>query len=305
MRGFYPFVLAACLLTAAVAQQDVALPIAQAPDPAKVKQVQVDEAPVTVKTNDNGGKKPADTDPVMGVPPLPNGKTSMVGGRVGKIDGVRNKLVVKIFGGGQWTMAFDERTHFYRDGKETTFEEVKKGDRVYVDTLLDGHQILARNVRVKTTSRPADAQGQVTGLGHGSISVLDSLSGKPVQFRIAGDTQVKRAGQVVSIDDVQQGSLIAVQFAPEKENRGVAQEITIVAAPGENVTFAGMVTHLDVRTGLLAVSNRTDNKTYDIAFDREGRIPSNLMVGSEVTVAAVFDGKHYKANQIHVDRAAQ
>ena len=259
--------------------------------------------PVTVKPNDPG-KKTIDTDPVMGVPALPKGKTSMIGGRVSKVDGVHNKIGVKIFGnGGQWEMAFDERTHFFRDGVETTFEKVKKGDRVYVDTMLDGHRILARNVRVITHATPADARGQVMDLNNGMMSMHDTLSARTVRFRVTDSTEVKRNGSTASLADVRPGSLIVVQFLPGNKNSGEARAITLLATPGENVTFAGKVTHLDIRTGMLAVENRTDLQVYDIVFDQQGNFPSNLMVGSDVSIAAVFDGRQYKASNINVEAA--
>ena len=36
--------------------------------------------------------------------------------------------------------AYDKRTHVYRDGVETTQLGIRKGDRAYVDTMLDGHR---------------------------------------------------------------------------------------------------------------------------------------------------------------------
>jgi hypothetical protein len=305
MRSFYPFLLAAVIAilpVSAHSQQRPQQPMSTAQQPEQP----IEEMPTTVHPDASEKKRPTDTDPFMGVPALPSGKTSMIGGTVSKIDGVHNKMNVKIFGkGGQWDLAFDERTHFYRDGVETTFENVKKGDRVYVDTMLDGHRILARNVRVVTNTGPANARGQVTSYGDGMIEIRDDLSSRPVRFQVTSDTRVQRDGHTASLADVREGSLITVQFLPEKENRGVAKTITVVAAPGENFTFAGKVTHLDLRAGLLAIENRTDSKTYDIAFDREHNLPSNLMVGSNVKVAAIFDGKQYKASQIDVASSAR
>jgi Domain of unknown function (DUF5666) len=306
MRRFYPSVLLAFVLVSgsSIFAQNAAKPAAQTPVAGdSTDNSAVDENPVTVKTTSNAGtKKPVDNDPVFGVPPLPQGKTSLVGGTVAGIDGVHNRLGVKVFGnGGKWTVAFDERTHFFVDGTETTFEKVKKGDRIYVDTMLDGHRIFARNVHVVTKSSPASARGQVTAVNNGFMTVRDDLSARPVQFHVGVETQVKREGTMASINEVQPGSLIVVQFSPGN-GRGVAKEITILAAPGQSVTFAGTVRHLDLRNNQLAVENHTDNKTYEISFGGEKEIPTNLMVGSEVTVAAVFDGRGYKANSISVSK---
>ncbi len=262
----------------------------------------IDENPVTVKTtSDSNSKKPVDTDPVFGVPPLPKGKTTLVGGTVANIDGVHNRLGVKVFKGGKWTIAFDERTHFYIDGAETTFEKVKKGERVYVDTMLDGYKIFARNVHIVTKTGPASASGQVVEFNNGMMTVRDELSARPVEFRVDGQTQVKRNGESASLSEIQPGSLISVQFAAGGNDlRGTAREVTIMAAPGQSVTFYGKVMNVDLRNNQLSVENHTDNKTYEIAVDGEKSIPSNLMVGSEVTVAAVFDGKGYRARSISV-----
>jgi hypothetical protein len=310
MKRFYPFLLAACLVLPAGAQQSTTGAQAQPPQGQQPKADQeneqpIDEMPVTVKIDPSANKNPDLTDP-MGVPKLPSGKTSMIGGRLSKVDGVHNKLAVKIFGGGgTWDLAFDERTRFYRDGHETTFEKIAKGDRVYVDTMLDGHRLLARNVRVVTQTGPADARGQVTSVEDGAIRLRDSLSSQPLLVQVNNDTQVTRDGRKVSIADVHEGSLISVQFLPQKENRGVARDITVLAAPGESFTFAGRVTHLDVSSGQLAIENSTDNKTYDIAVDDGKDLPPQLTLGSEVRIAAVFDGRHYKANTINVTKEAE
>lgn len=258
------------------------------------------DAPTTVKTtSDSTSKQPVDTDPVFGVPPLPKGVTTLVGGTVTGIDGVHNRLGVKVFGGGKWTVAFDERTHFYRDGAETTFEKIKKGDRVYVDTMLDNHQIFARNVHVVTHTGPADASGQVTAFNNGQITLRDDLSAQPVQFHVDSNTQVKRNGVASSVSDIQPGSLITVEFSPNGVNRGTAREISILALPGQTFTVVGKVMNLDLRDNQIAVQNDVDQKIYDIALDR-GRLPQNVTVGSQVTVAAVFDGRQYKASSIAV-----
>lgn len=306
MRSFYPCALLCLVLCAGGMAQDSAKPNAKpqaATSAANADRSIVNENPVTVKTtNDVGAKKPVDTDPVFGVPPLPAGKTTLVGGRVSKIDGVHNWLGVKVFGGGKWTIAFDERTHFYRDGAETTFEKVKKGDRVYVDTMLDGHRIFARNVHIVTKTGPAHARGQVTAFNNGVITLRDTLSARPVDFRVDNETQVKRNGEPSSISEVQPGSLVIVQFAPDNASAGVAREITILAAPGQAVTLAGKVMNIDLSNNQIAVENRTDNQTYEIALDGHQQIPPNMMVGSEVTVATTFDGKGYKANRISVEK---
>jgi hypothetical protein len=318
MRSFYPFLLAVAMgaseLPLSIHQNST--PASQTPQPQAQEQnsqepaassgtkresqesVIQEKQPVTVKLNN--GAKLESADPVMGVPPLPKGKTSLIGGRVIKIDGIRNQMSVKVFDGGKWNVAFDERTHFFRDGVATTFAHVKKGDQVYVDTMLDGHRIFARNIRVVTHLGTADARGQVLSFHNDNMSMRDDLSAQAVNFRVSHATEVLRDGQRASVADLQPGSLISVKFLPGDPDGGMAKEITLLASPGQEFTFEGKVTHLDLSTGALSVENRADSRIYDLTFDRHGSIPSRLMVGTEVRVAAIFDGRHYRANQINV-----
>lgn len=302
MRRFYPFLLACALGLPANAQQSVT-PSSNGNPGAPDASAAIDEMPVTVRPNGSEAKKPGDTDSVIGVPPLPKGKTSMIGGTIDKVDGVHNKLQVKVFAGGKWDLAFDERTHFYRNGQETTFEALKKGERVYVDTMLDGHRILARNVRIMTKSAPADARGQVLRFNRGVMSVQDTLSRQPVEFRVDSGTEISRQGKAGSLADVQAGSLIEVRFSPDKANKGVAREINVLASPGQSFVFAGKVMHVDLRGGIMAIENHTDGAMYDIAFDRDS-LPTDVMVGSEVSVSASFDGRQYKATDIKTEVAS-
>jgi hypothetical protein len=54
-------------------------------------------------------------------------------------------------------------------------------------------------------------------------------------------------------------------------------------------------------SGMIAIENQTDSKMYDIAFDPDG-LPSDLVVGSDVSVSTSFDGKRYKASEIKIEK---
>ncbi len=242
-------------------------------------------------------------DPLLDVPPLPKGKVTLVGGRVGKIDPIGDRIVVEPFGGGSTIKVFfDERTHIYRDGTETTQANIHKGDRVYVDTMLDGPHVFARNIRVVTRLLPADASGQVLSYDRrsGAITVNDLVSAQPVSFSVGPQTIVRRQDNTAgSTDDLREGTLVSVRFSPGTGHRGTAQQVSILAVPGTTFTFAGKVTHLDMRTGLIAVDNQSDHKTYDIAFDpAKNKFNDDIIVGSQVQIVATFTGKGYQAEKI-------
>ena len=249
-----------------------------------------------------GPDNPA-ADPLFDVPPLPTSKISLVGGRVAKIDRVRNRLTVQVYGGGKMEMSFDERSHIYRDGVETTQLGIRKGDRVYVDTQLDGTKVFARNIRVDTTTTPADARGQIVAFDArtGTMQLRDDLSSEEVNFQVNPETGIQHAGKAATLADLKPGTLVAVRFSPEEAKGGLAREISILAMPGSSFVFAGKVTYLDLHLGTFAVNNGTDQKTYELHFDPASTPAADqLVVGAEVTVRAVFDGTRYVASHITV-----
>lgn len=244
-------------------------------------------------------------DPLFEPPPLPKGDVSLIGGVVRGIDRVRNRIDIQPFSGKSMTVHFDDRTHIYRDGVETTQLGIRKGDRVYVDTMLDKSFVLARNVRVMTEFQPGDARGQLVQIDdRRQVMVLqDGLSKQPVAFRVDSRTVVKKGGNAGLISDLAPGALVSVRFAADKGNRNVAREVTVYAMPGAVYTFAGDITHLDVATGTLAIHNFSDDKSYEIAFDRS-MTAHDLQLGAQATIQAQFTGRNYKASQIQVTQAA-
>src|SRR5260370_8673415 len=119
-------------------------------------------------------------------------------------------MTVDLCGGQRMRVRFDERSHIFRDGVETTGLGIKKGDRVYVDTMLDKSYIFARNVHVVTASAPADARGQLLGYPgkDGVIAIQDELSSQPVRFRGDGATAFKRHGPKTSAAHLSPATLI-------------------------------------------------------------------------------------------------
>src|SRR5208282_151926 len=120
----------------------------------------------------------------------------------------------------------DERSHIYRNGTPTTVLGIHKGDRVYVDTLLDrsDDKILAKNVRVVTDTGLAEVRGQViaTNPGRDTVTVRDMLSAKPVTFSFSSGTSYSSIKGIASAGDVQPGALIDVQFSPRRTDRDIA-----------------------------------------------------------------------------------
>ncbi|HET8668038.1 MAG TPA: DUF5666 domain-containing protein [Terriglobales bacterium] len=306
MRNFLVLVLATALMVVGgSAQQNPSTSTGQTIVPPGQPQASAATGQGTTSTMSQPGTPAQEgtPDPLLDVPPLPKTQVTLVGGTVTRIDRVRNRLTVEPFGGKKMKLSFDERTHIFRDGVETTQLGIRKGDRVYVDTQLDGSRIFARNIRVESKAGPADARGQIVSFDQkrGTMVVRDDLSSQPVTFRVGSSTAVRGKGQ--SFADLVPGSLVSVRFAAGAGDRGVAQEINISARPGETFTFAGKVTHLDLSSGILAVQNGTDGRTYEIRFDPNSLNAQNLAIGSDVAITAEFDGSSYKARNITVNQA--
>lgn len=248
-------------------------------------------------------------DPLLEPPPLPKGKATLIGGIATSVDHVRNHLTVQPFGKGTKVKVFvDERSHIYRNGVETTVLGIHKGDRVYVDTMLDGSKVFAKTVRVITETGLAEVRGQVIGSNpeKGTISVRDQLSAKPVTFSVSGATRYSSSKGAATASDVQPGALINVQFSPRADNRDVAQEVMVLAKPGDNYIFSGTVTNLDMRTATFFVDNQADEQSYEVHFSPTVLADArSLKIGQEVTARAVFDGKKYQATNIRVDNSKE
>ena len=220
-----------------------------------------------------------------------------------KIDRIRQELSLHPFGGGSMRVSFDDRTHIFRDGVETTQMGLRKGDKVYVDTLTDQGRVLAKNIRVQATMQTADARGQVVGLRNGRMEIREQLTAEPVRFEVAPDTVIHLRDGAGSVADLRPGALVEVRFAPASPDRWIAREVRVLAAPGARFVFAGKVTHIDMRTGTLALLNAADQRSHEVAFDAGNPAYRRVQTGAEVTVEAEFDGARYRAQSLHIDTA--
>jgi hypothetical protein len=248
-------------------------------------------------------------DPILDPAPVPRTTTTLVGGIITGVDRLRNRLTLHIFGGNRWTVNFDERTHIFHNGAETTQLALKKGERVYVDTQLDNnkHDIFARNIRVGVAELPADADGQIIAVDtkHNELTLRDTLNSVPVRFAVDPETRISNGQTPAAFKDVKPGTLVHVRFAASSPNRGLAREISIIAVPGSTFTFAGKVTFLDMHRGLIAVQNSTDDKNYEIHFAPSAVSNRNeLGVGRDVLVRATFEGARYMAQSVNPTRTA-
>jgi hypothetical protein len=247
---------------------------------------------------------PATHDPLLDLPPLPKNKVSLIGGTVAKLDPIQNKVTVQTFGGKQkMRMGFDVRTRFYRDGQASNQRELKPGQRVYVDTQLEGSKIFAKTIWIETQAPVGDARGQVMSYnsGTGTLTLRDELSAEPTKFRLDPNTVVRQEKETRSVADLKPGSLVSLTFGAQGRERSTVREVNILAQPGSSFSFFGKITYVDLSRRLIAIANDPDSKTYDIYLEA---LPTSVLrdvhQGSEVGISAVFDGSRYVARSIEL-----
>ena len=245
-------------------------------------------------------------DPLLDLPPLPDGKTTLIGGTITKLDSVTDRMSVLAFGGKKIDMTFDVRTKVYRDGGSGGLKDIRPGDRVYVDTVLNGDHIFAKSIRVTSNQPQGQARGQVVAYdaGRNLLTLHEQVSPDPVKFHVTANTAVLVDQRSASVNDLRAGSLVEVSFAPGSDKIDEARQIRVVANPGATFTFAGTVTFVDLRLKRMAIANRSDKETYEITL---ASLPADLVrqlkEGAEATVNAVFDGKGYQAKSIELAAA--
>ena len=237
------------------------------------------------------------------LPPVPRANATLVGGTISKLDRVRDRVIVSVFGGGQMTVLFDPRTNVYRAGKQANIADLQQGDRVYLDTILDGTTIFARTIRLGAPTASGESQGVIVKYRpeRNELTLRDSLSPNSVPVSLDSSTRFTQDGKVVPANTLLAGSLVAITFAPSGNGHDLARQISILARPGQHFTFSGQVVHIDLRTGLLVVKSSTDNKTYDIYLSPSATPDENLRNGATVTAVTDYDGSRYVARNLTIN----
>jgi len=238
------------------------------------------------------------------LPAMPRGKSTVVGGFIRHVDQLRDELTLNIYGGHQMKIFFDQRTHIFRDGQPASLNDLRPGERVSVETLLDGDDIFARSIHSLTQSIDGQCHGQVLSFDAAKRELLvrDGLAPQPIRVQVpASATIVGQGQQAASPNALERGALVAVTFRSDGNGRAIANKVAVLASPGSAFIFNGTVSFLDVHRGVLVVVDPRDQSHYEISFDPHSAIRSSLREGVGVTVTAGFNGERYAATQIVIN----
>ena len=194
--------------------------------PAPAQQFQATPVPPSSDSKSTSGDAPATvSDPATllpDLPSLPKGKATLVGGTIQKLDRVQDRLTLQVFGGDKLKILFDTRTRIYQDGLLASAADLREGDRVYVDTMLDGSTVFARNISIKKSASMGEGHGVILryNAGKGELVMRDALSPQAVTVRVTSATKITHGDRTVSPTTLLAGTLIAVKFGSESNGRG-------------------------------------------------------------------------------------
>jgi len=258
-------------------------------------------SPVPAPTQAN---QPYKYDPLLDLPLLPPGRVTLIGGTVTSLDEVMNQMKLQPFGTKkEMRVHLDTRTRFFRDGAPISEREIKEGQRVYLDTMLNGDRVFAKTIWIRSSVEEGSSRGQIAevDLQRNSLTVRDELTEQSIKLHISSHTVIRRGTQTGSLSDLSPGALVSLSFGSQSDVR----EIDLLATPGSVFTFAGQITYLDVSRKLVAIANQSDKKSYDIYVDAIAPgLLRQLREGVNVNVSAVFDGSRYAARSLDFQSAS-
>lgn len=257
----------------------------------------------------HSGTMPSDTSAsIAALPPLPSGRSTVIGGAIRSVDPVRDQLTLKVFDSHSMKILFDARTQAFRDGKRIPLRDLEPVEHASIQTMLDGTSVFAVSIHILSQVPHGEMHGQVLSYDASSeeLSLRETLSKEPIKVRVPAGTVVTNIGQAASGSDsvasLAKGTLVSIDFQAGIDGHGVARHVAVLAAPGSAFVFNGNITFFDIHAGRLAIVDPRDAKNYSISFD-PARFPvsRNFTEGTHVKVTTTFDGERYVASEISVE----
>lgn len=241
------------------------------------------------------------------IPPLPQGRSTILGGSIHSIDPVLDRFTLNIIGEKPMRILFDERTQLFLDGKKIPLRDLHSAEHASVQTTLDGTSVFAISIHILSQLQQGDYSGEIATYnpGTGDLELVSGAGGEPIRVWVSTNTKFARTGQThfasaaASAADLQRGSLVSIRFEPDGKGRATANEITFLATPGAQFVFSGNVIALDTQNGNLVILDPRNNQSYPIAFTPGGLSSlQDLHRGQRVRITAQYDGTRYLASDV-------
>lgn len=240
---------------------------------------------------------------------LPTTPASLIGGTVRKVDPIHDRIVLRAFGGGDFTIDFDVRTRVVRGAAPAELREVRTGTRIYVDSIQKDGRVFAKTLHIEGAgSILGETRGQVLSYDPNRrlLRVRDIISAQPLNLRITPQTEIHSGDQGIKASELVTGSLVQINFQGVSDGPSVAEKINVMARPGSSFVFTGRIAVIDLRDSHLTLYEQSEENTFEIGLHS---LPANqrlrLKQGTDVLVRAEFDGKTYEARSIEPVASAQ
>ncbi len=244
---------------------------------------------------------------ISAIPPLPRGKSTILGGAIRDVDPVLDRFTLGIAGEKPMKILFDERTQVFLDGQRIPLSDLRPSMHASVQTTLDGTSVFALSIHILSRLQQGDYSGDVVyyDSSTGDLQLASGPGGAPLHFKIASDARYARKGQGSFIatqsgpSDLQKGALVSLQFQPDGKGHATVTEVTVLATPGSQFVFTGDLIALDMHVGSMVLLDPRNNQTYQINFSA-ATLPSmpNIHPGQRVRIAAEYDGTRYLAHSV-------
>jgi YD repeat-containing protein len=244
------------------------------------------------------------------LPPIPRGKSTVMGGEIRSVDPVRDQFTLKVFGGHPVKILFDERTQVYENGKRVDLLDLHPAAHASIETTLDGTKIFALRIHTLTELPEGETRGRVQSYNAhtGELTIDAAQSKQGITLKVPADVSVKNVSQMAgtsrpgSLSDITRGSLIDVTFRSSSSGHGEASHIDVLATPGASFVFSGSLTSVNSHAGRMVLVDSDDGQTYQIAYDPSHfHISHDLHQGSHVKISTTFDGSKYVASEITME----
>ena len=236
------------------------------------------------------------------VAPLPKTPASLIGGTVRKVDPIHDRIVLRAFGGRDFTIDFDVRTRVVRGAAPAELRDIRTGTRVYVDSIQKDGRVFAKTLHIEGTgSILGETKGQVLSYDPNRrlLKVRDSISAQPLNLRLTPQTEIRSGDQGIKASELVTGSLVQINFQGVSDGPSVAEKINVMAQPGSAFVFTGRIAVIDLRDSHLTLYEQSGENTFEVGL--RSLPPTDrlrLKQGADVVVHAEFDGTKYEATRI-------
>jgi hypothetical protein len=246
-------------------------------------------------------------DDVSVMPPLPSGKSTILGGAIRDVDPVLDRFTLRIVGEKPIKILFDERTQVFLDGKRIPLGNLRPSSHASIETTLDGTSVFALSVHILSQLQSGAYRGEVMSYNatSGDLQLVSGQGGEPVRFTVSNAATFARMGQGSFVasqsgpSDLQKGALVSIDFEPDGKGRGTVTKVTVLATLGSQFVFSGNLIALDMHNGTMVLLDPTNNQSYQIQFNSSSMASMpDVRPGQRVRVQAEYDGTRYLAHNV-------